>query len=93
MIRWSITYASAIWANTGKTAPLKRLERWAFRCALNTFRNPDREHFISNKIIYELMDYEILTTFLQRTRERYELRIETHVNPNIHRVIGYECEW
>lgn len=51
-IRSSVTYASAVWATEKNVQALERMERWAFRFALGTFRNEENKHFIRNEIIY-----------------------------------------
>jgi hypothetical protein len=90
LIRSSVTYASAIWAVNENVTKLDRMERWAFRYALNTFRNPETKKYILNEIIYELMECETLQEFLAKTQKKYKERLENHVNPIVQRAV--ECK-
>ena len=90
LIRSSVTYASAIWAVNENVTKLDRMERWAFRYALNTFRNPETKKYISNEIIYELMECETLQEFLAKTQKKYKERLENHDNPIVQRAV--ECK-
>lgn len=81
-IRSSATYACAIWANPKNITGIQKMERWAFRYALNTFRNPDTRHWISNEILYRAMEMETVAEFIEKCKEKHTRRVEAH--PNIY---------
>lgn len=79
LIRPTMTYAVGIWGGE-VLAPILKTERWVFRYILNTFMNEDRNKFISNKIIYELIEMKNFEEHTKDLIERCELRWRSHLN-------------
>lgn len=80
LIRPSVTYASAVWAKKKNMKELEIMGRWAFRYALDLIRVKETKKYVSNKIIYDLMEMEKIDEFTKECKRRHKFRVKTHSN-------------
>lgn len=82
LIRASATYASSIWTTPNNIFRLQKMERWAYRYAVNLIRNPENKHFYSNEVLYETVgiEEEYIEEFIERSGRNHKLKIENHEN-------------
>lgn len=80
MIRPCATYAASVWATERKQVDrLLRMERWAFRYALNMNRRENKK-FFRNEDVYEAMNMERIDEFISVCSNREEERRYAHSN-------------
>jgi hypothetical protein len=80
-IRPVATYACNVWAGESELRELEKMERWAFRYALNMVFRADVNKYYRNEDVYRCMDTEVMKDFVKRMRDNYSLRRQGHINP------------
>lgn len=80
IIRPGFTYACQIWMNNKNLKTMEIAERKAYRIITNMFRQADSAKYLSNKMLYEGMNNTNLRELVDKTKEKFKLRISNHVN-------------
>jgi hypothetical protein len=75
------TYACNVWAGESELRELEKMERWAFRYALNMVFRADVNKYYRNEDVYRCMDTEVMKDFVKRMRDNFSLRRQGHINP------------
>lgn len=91
LIKPAAMYACEIWASDKNSDPLEKMERWAFRYALNMIRDENKKYF-RNEDVYEAMGLDEakivrMNEFIKEEKERFRIRLSSHRNPLIKRML------
>lgn len=83
LIRSRGAYGATIWLTEENKESLLKMERWAYRYALNTKRHPVTKHFLPNNLLYNEYGSKELKfdEFVEKCRAKLLAKAKVHKNP------------